>query len=418
MSYTRKIFVSFLLFGILMGIIFPFYAILFVNMKEGMAVFFIIGCIMAGIILGLLNFIIYRFIVGRIVQNLSTVFTSIARGNLAEKVVLYSNDHFGKLAEAIEMMRTHLVEVVEQLSKGIFILTKTAKQSSSLTLMSKNSSQKVAEEIDEVTKHIQQQTIQTNRILHMVEDANQQVEDGNQMMKKTFEDTLTSNEMVEKGKNMIHQSLKELENIHQIMTYATESMHLLKERTIEISKIATIISTISNQTQILALNASIEAERAGEHGKGFSVVANEVRKLAEKTDAATAQIHKLIQQIEKESEERINALNQDFTNIEQYMNALKEGDQALTISTKQFTKTEESLTHVVNVLDILKKDLHEILQSVHHIIATNNESASSLQVVNDTANKQLKHIEESSSFSKETEKLVTDLTEHVNKFAL
>lgn len=418
MSYTRKIFFSFLFFGVLMGIIFPFYAILFVNMKEGMAVYFIIGCIMAGLMLGFLNFIIYRFVVGRIVQNLSAVFTRIAQGNLTEKVVLHSNDHFGKLSEAIEKMRIHLVEVVEQLSKGIFILTKMAKQSSGLTLHSKNFSQKAVKEMNEVMSRIQHQIRQTNNILQMVEDANQQIENGNRLMKKTLEDTLTSNEMVQKGKNMIHESLKELENIHHIITDAADSMQLLIDRSVEISKIAEMISTIAKQTQILALNASIEAERAGEHGKGFLVVAGEIRKLAEETNFATVQIHELIQQVEKESKERIRALNKDFTDMEQYVNALKEGDQALTISTNRFTKTEESLTHTVNVLDMLKKDLLDILQSVRLITETNNESASSLQVVTETANKQLENIEESSSFSMEMEKLATDLTKHVEKFTL
>lgn len=81
-------------------------------------------------------------------------------------------------------MRIHLVEVVEQLSKGIILATQTAKQLSSSTLNTQDSSQKVVQKMDEVTVHSQHQSDQANYILHMVEDANKQIETGNILMKK------------------------------------------------------------------------------------------------------------------------------------------------------------------------------------------------------------------------------------------
>lgn len=416
MSYTRKIFLSFLIFGLLMGIIFPFYAIIFVDMKEGMAIFFVIGCIVAGLMLGIFNYLIYRLIIGRVVQKLSSVFTTIVQGNLTERVVLHSKDQFGELADAVETMRIHLVEVVEQLSKGIILATQTAKQLSSSTLNTQDSSQKVVQKMDEVTVHSQHQSDQANYILHMVEDANKQIETGNILMKKTLEHACDSNTMVHKGKKMIHQSLQQLSNVTHIVAYATESMKSLNERTTQIGRVISIITEITKQTNLLALNASIEASRAGEHGKGFAVVANEVRRLAEESNHAATQITELVDNIFKETEERINTLNNDFTNVEQYINALEEGDIALTESTEKVDQTERNLSNVEQILDHLKKDLHEILQSVRLITEITNESTFSLQAVADTTNNQLKNIEESSSFSREMATLAKELEKNVEKF--
>lgn len=100
MSYTRKIMISFYFFGIFMGIIFPFYAMIFVDFKPGKTIYFVIGCLVAGFAIGVFNFIIYKKIVGRVLKSLSDHFFVLAQGDLSKPFVIHSNDEFGQMGQS------------------------------------------------------------------------------------------------------------------------------------------------------------------------------------------------------------------------------------------------------------------------------------------------------------------------------
>ncbi|PFM26648.1 methyl-accepting chemotaxis protein [Bacillus cereus] len=202
------------------------------------------------------------------------------------------------------------------------------------------------------------------------------------------------------GKDLIKRIVNQMKRIQDTVEDVSSSMYALEARSKEISEILTVITTMSNQTSLLAVNASTEASCAGEVGKGFSVVADEVRILAEKTEASARDIAKLIDETQAEADEAVRSIQKSSKEVESGIILVQSGRS-------YFEKISESAQSVASQIKVASNNSSDILKGNQTIV----------QIVNELSHIANTYVHSSSNVEtsmKEQELYVQDIAELAN----
>jgi methyl-accepting chemotaxis protein len=314
-SILRNVLFSFLGAGVLMAGIFPFYAAFFVEWKPGMQGWFVLGCIIAGLVIGTVNYWVMNAVLVTKLKRISQVASAIANRDLSFTCAMESHDTLGEIIKSFNDMAAALRELISstsQLSSEVRIDTTAISVQSNQIHSRVDQMNNRAGDIAEAISHLEQAIVDISM--------RTQVASG-----KANEAKRTALE----GVGVAQESLAGMERIHVTVNNATTSVEKLGRSSQEVGTIVAVIKEIADQTNLLALNAAIEAARAGEQGRGFAVVADEVRKLAEKTTQATAEISKMIQNIQNETRHAVDAIGQGMAEASAGVGHAREAGAAL-----------------------------------------------------------------------------------------
>ncbi len=262
-----------------------------------------LGTFGVGLALGLIiSFVIVRSIT-RPLSELQATMTAIEQsGDFTRRVSVDRSDEvgqtgasFNKLLVALQSAFKGILEHVNRLTDAASELATTAQQAAKGSEMTSESSSAMAASVEEMTVSI-------NHV--------------NQNAQETADITQRASVSSKQGGEVIHRTVSEMQAIAGAVRESSEIISELGRQSGQISSIVQVIRDVADQTNLLALNAAIEAARAGEQGRGFAVVADEVRKLAERTAGATGEIGSMISAIQQSSQAAIGAMNQAAERVE------------------------------------------------------------------------------------------------------
>ena len=204
----------------------------------------------------------------------------IAAGDLSASVVVTRRDEIGQLMQAMQQMGAGLSRIVSGLQAGIEQLASSAQSLSAGTEQTNLEVSSQKEETEQVATAMNQMTATVHDVARNAEEAAQAAQ--------------TADGKVESGQQVVRQSMQRIELLADSATAASSSIESLSVEIQNIGSVLSVIKSVAEQTNLLALNAAIEAARAGEQGRGFAVVADEVRALAKRTQQSTEEIERLV----------------------------------------------------------------------------------------------------------------------------
>ena len=313
-----------------------------------------------------------------------------SRGDLTGRVPVTTADELGQMGEAFNQFLNNLNGMIGQTAQVVQNVAAAAEQ------LSVNGSQ--------VSKASREQSSQSIQVASSVEEmsvtANEMARNA-QVMATTAQD-LSGTAI--KGGEAVANSIRGMEAVAHTMRESAERINLLGQRSQEIGEIIRVIEDIADQTNLLALNAAIEAARAGEQGRGFAVVADEVRKLAERTGKATKEISGVIETVQVGTKEAVASMGAGTTEVQSGVSLVKEAGARL-------NEIVEGVQQVTQMVEQMAASIEEQTRTTEHM-------AGGVQAVAALSQQNESSVEQVASASSDLSRMAAQLQSDLSRFTL
>ncbi|HBB32499.1 MAG TPA: chemotaxis protein [Cyanobacteria bacterium UBA8803] len=300
-----------------------------------------------------------------VMQLLSAVRPALL-GDLTVRAPL-TEDEVGTVADAYNNTLQSLRQIVKQVQESSRKVAQTSLQSdtaiTSLTSQAQQQFQALSHALEQVQMMVNS-TIAVERSAQQVEAAAQQ-----------------ANQTVREGDAAMNRTVEGILDIRETVAETSKRIKRLSESTQKVSKVVNLIGNFTTQTQLLALNASIEATRAGEYGRGFAVVADEVRSLARQSAEATREIEQLVQEIQQGTAEVATAMETGIEQVAQGTNLVTDTRQTLNAIVSATSKISELVEGITQATQLQTQEFQSVTQTMTNVAGiANTTSADSLSI--------------------------------------
>ncbi|MBI5178479.1 MAG: methyl-accepting chemotaxis protein [Nitrospinae bacterium] len=339
------------------------------------------------VVLAVMQLILRKFVITPI-RKIGDGVKRTAEGDLTVSIPVDSNDELGDLATDFNTM--------------VVNLNRQSVEIKQLSEMIKTSAGMVQTFASDLSRDVQRQLAQTEQMATAIEELSTSMEGVKQNTDAAGQSSGEVLQAATSGRGDILNTIQEMRRIDESAKTSAEVINTLGKRSSEIGEVVLVINDIADQTNLLALNAAIEAARAGEQGRGFAVVADEVRKLAERTMTATKQIATTIKSIQKDTGEAINQIKN--------VNGL--AGKGLRLSEQAGLSYDEIIHKIENAAGVISQITQTVEQQAH----VTHEISQKVVGVSDIAKNTTEGAELAAAGLEEMSRLTVQITEKIAHF--
>ncbi|KEK10549.1 chemotaxis protein [Lysinibacillus sphaericus] len=353
--------------------------------------------------------------INRVVQAMER----FAEGDLTqESMSIRSKDEIGKLANAMNQMQAKLKDMIHNIAQASDLINTSSKELSQSANEVNMGAEQVAITMNELASGAEGQAHHSNELTSLMERFTTDLRETNQHGEHIHQSSVEVLGLTNEGSQLMTSSNSQMSKIDGIVQNAVEKVKNLDAQAQEISKLVVVIKDIADQTNLLALNAAIEAARAGEHGKGFAVVADEVRKLAEQVAFSVNDITSIVTNIQQDFDVVTSSLEDGYQEV-------KEGTNQIKATSETFTTISHSINDVVESVQLISSNLSKVTEdgqkmnsAIQEIAAVAEESAAGVEQTTATTEQTSSSMEVMAGKSAQLSTLALELKTLIAQFKL
>ncbi|MDA8430102.1 MAG: bacteriohemerythrin [Geobacteraceae bacterium] len=355
------------------------------------------GDLLLTIIIAVVLVVVTSVVLGILAHNafkpLTAIVTALEKaavGDLSVRADVVGGGEFARLATAFNTMMTDMNKAMRQ----FFSVADTVRDSVVLVRSTTDAMASAAEDV----------AMQAGTIATASEEMSATSSDIARNCLYAAESAQKATEQTHSGSQLVQNSARLMEGIAQRVNVSSQTVESLGQRSDQIGAIVSTIQDIADQTNLLALNAAIEAARAGEQGRGFAVVADEVRALAERTTKATKEIAAMIKAIQSETQSAVGSMSEGVDEVKR--------------GTAETTRSGEALEDILNKINELTMQISQVATAAEEQTATTHEITNNIQRITDVVNQNVENSHSTTQATITLSREVDNLHELVGHFRL
>jgi len=349
-------------------------------------------------------------------SDLGDVMVRAGAGDLTVRGVAQYDDEIGLLVNECNGLIESLANIAgnvrisaESVSNAASQLSASSQEISTSSIEISSSVQQIAHGAELQSRKVEETSSSMERMTQTVQDVANRAEE----VSRTSEDAVRAALL---GEQTTSEAISKIDEVRQVVETLAGSVRILGQRSAQVGSIVNVITSIADQTNLLSLNAAIEAARAGESGRGFSVVAEEVRKLAEGSGKAAEQIGELIKEVQAETSKALDYMEIGITEVAKGTDVVGRTADVLQEISEAVSRTTALAEDIASSMADQSSRTVDVDRAMHDIAAVVEENAASAQETAAAAEQQTACMEEISSSAQELADMAHDLEHSVHQF--